>query len=905
MDTSHRAARCLHPIAWLLAGCLSAAAHAAPTLGVTDATHLTSSVPVPMDFPVISDGGIGYNVVVDYHSIDGTAVYGTDYVDSGIAVILGNAANPEIPVTLLPNTSTSAPSTFQIQLDGAFAIGPTPAFARQDIQTNSDPTVVVSADINGDGTPDLVIANYGANTVSVMLGTGVPGSTPTYGARQDFSVGPNPLFIAVADLNGDGRPDLVSVGSNGLSILINTTAPGSSTVSFGTQALLTTVQDASSATLADLNNDGKPDLIIPDVSNSRVVVLLNTTAPGAATASFGTAALFTTGVGPLRVVVADFNGDGKPDLAVVDDTTDDVSVLLNTAAAGATTPSFATLQTFSVGRFPQSIAVADFNRDGKPDLIVNNSLDATVSILLNTTATGAAVPSFASQQVVGVGNSPTTVIAADLNNDGIADVVAVNQADDDVSVLVNITAAGASHVTFGPTLTVTTVAEPDFVSAADLNGDGKTELLVAPLNGSQLSVLVNTTPPTTAPASIAGEQDFGTAGFPWGVAVADFNGDGKLDVATVNNSGLGTSNGTVSVLLNTTVPGSAGASFATHAEFTVGIFGFCVVAADINGDGKPDLIVSNNGSNTVSVLLNNAAAGATVPSFAAHQDFTVGSGPEILAVADINGDGRPDIVVANSGAHTISVLLNTTAVGSTTMSFATQQTFATAGPPYGVAIADLNGDGKPDIAVTNQTLSSVSVLLNKTAPGSATASFATHQEFTVGTAPLGIAAIDINGDGKPDLLVTNTVAAAGVYLASVLVNTTAPGATSASFATQQTFEIGEGSRAITAVDLDGDGRPDLLVPSDSENSVSVLFNNTVPGSSTVNFSSRQTFGTDLYPTAVVTADLTGDGKPEIVVPNESYNTISVLPNAQFQVLIGPTTATGTIVHDYLFANGFE
>src|SRR6202044_904672 len=101
-------------------------------------------------------------------------------------------------------------------------------------------------------------------------------------------------------------------------------------------------------------------------------------------------------------------------------------------------------------------------------------------------------------------------------------------------------------------------------------------------------------------------------------------------------------------------------------------------------------------------------------------------------------------------------------------------------------------------------------------------------------------------DGKPDLLVTNTVAAAGVYLASVLVNTTAPGATSASFATQQTFEIGEGSRAITAVDLDGDGRPDLVIPSDSENAVSVLFNNTAPGSSTVSFSSRQTFSTDLY-----------------------------------------------------------
>src|SRR6478672_3256121 len=146
------------------------------------------------------------------------------------------------------------------------------------------------------------------------------------------------------------------------------------------------------------------------------------------------------------------------------------------------------------------------------------------------------------------------------------------------------------------------------------------------------------------------------------------------------------------------VASAATSNFGTKQDFVTGATPRAVSEVDLNGDGKLDLVTANVNDNTVSVLLNNAAPGAVTPSFAPKQDFATGAGPISIAVGDLNGDGKPDLATANFNANTVSVLINITGPGAATPSFAAKQDFATAGEPIFGTVADLNGDGKLDVA---------------------------------------------------------------------------------------------------------------------------------------------------------------------------------------------------------------
>jgi hypothetical protein len=372
--------------------------------------------------------------------------------------------------------------------------------------------------------------------------------------------------------------------------------------------------------------------------------------------SFAAIIDLTTGTHPRFVTVGDVNGDGKPDIIAVNEGANTVSVWLNTSKAGATAPIFAARQDFSVGSLPQAVAVGDINGDGKPDLVIANALDNTVSVLLNTTATGAATASFAAKQ----------------------------------------------DFTTGPW--------PEVISLGDINGDGKLDIVVQNNGTNSVSVLLNTTPPGATTPTFAAKQDFTTAGVnSHSLSLGDLNGDGKPDLAVAIENG----SGTISVLLNTTAPGATTPSFAARQDFTT-IPGANVSLGDINGDGKLDLVVTHHALNKVSVLLNTTAPGAATVSFSATQDFATGNGPWIATLGDLNNDGKPDFVIPNEDDNSVSVLVNKTAREALTPSFASKQDFAVGDVCVSVALADLNGDGRVDIITANYRAGTVSVLVNTT-----------------------------------------------------------------------------------------------------------------------------------------------------------------------------------------------
>jgi trimeric autotransporter adhesin len=872
------------------------------TLQVADVIHDASNIPVAMQFPVSRNGDLGFDVLLNYHTVDGTAIAGTDYtaVAGSLAMSAGSAGST-IPVTLSAHAAGPPSVNFQLQVDGAVGVGPAPTFAaQQTFATGAVPRSVVAADFNGDGRLDLLVANQNDNNVSVFLNTTVPGAaTPTFAPRQSFAAG---LFVVAAtagDINSDGRPDIVVVNQTGgnVTVLINTTPPGATIATFSTQPVIAVDSNIVDARLVDLNGDGKVDLIVTSPSNDRISILRNTTPPGAAAPTFAAAQTFSTGDYPLALGVADLNGDGKPDLVTANYLGSTISVLLNTTDVTGTSLSFTAQMPFATGLHPESVSIADVNGDGMPDLVVPNQGDNTVSVFRNTMAAGAASPSFAAAQAFGVGVLSAFAQCVDLNGDGKPDIAVVNNGDANVSVLRNTTVPGATQLSFSLQQTFG-LASPAALVAADFNGDGRIDLAAANRNSNNVSVLLNTTPASAAILGFTTQQGVPTPGGAFAGIGVDINGDGKPDLVSVDAQ----LNSSVDVELNTTAPGAMTPAFTAAQTFSLGgtIFPKAVVAADLNGDGRQDLIVAKFSTNSVAVLLNTTAPGASSASFAAAQDFATGTGPYSVCAADINGDGRPDLVVANPTNNNVSVLLNTAPTGAALASFSAQQIFAVGSSPQSVACADFDGDGHIDVVTANVGANTVSILRNTTQRGATMASFATQQTFATGFGPQFVATADLNGDGVPDLVVANVSA----NTVSVLLNTTPRGATTYSFTPQLTFPTGTGPKGIRLSDFDGDGRTDILVANSNVSSISLLLNTTAIGAITPSFAAQRVLTTSAAPLDVIIADVNGDGRADPIAVNGD-GSLGVFINRQYAVPITGSPATGTIVHDVIFANGFD
>lgn len=373
-------------------------------------------------------------------------------------------------------------------------------------------------------------------------------------------------------------------------------------------------------------------------------------------------------------------------------------------------PAFQPASSFGVDTGPTSIAVADFNGDGKQDLLVGHVLFNAVSVLLNTTPVGGTTASFSAKQDQLISGRPDAVAAGDLNGDGKPDLAVATAYGGDVAVLLNATATGSSTVSFPDGARFPIASGPAKLELVDMNADGKLDL-VSIGNSNNIAVRVNTTPLGSLTFSFAATQVFvGPTSGPKSLTVSDFNGDGKPDVASSSQYGQ-----MVSVLLNSTVAGSGTVTFQPKLDLPEGNLAHHADSGDLNGDGKPDLVVSSFNDYDVSVFTNTTPTAATTPSFATRIRLSTSKRPEGVLLSDVTDDGKLDIIVANfkENGNTILVFRNTTATVGGTPTFAPFVSFVVGSLPNWVSDGDFNGDGHVDLAVSNNTGNSVSVLLSR------------------------------------------------------------------------------------------------------------------------------------------------------------------------------------------------
>ena len=756
---------------------------------------------------------------------------------------------------------------------------------------------VAVADVNGDGKPDLLVANQCASTsncanggsVGVLLGNGDGTFQPavSYNSGGEYA-----YSIAVADMNGDGHPDLLvanqCAGSNcqngGIGVLLgNGDGTFQPAVTYNSGGV-----EASSVAVADVNGDGKLDLLVANIcvtpdncSYGSAGVLL-----GNGDGTFQAAVTYNSGgVDTYSIAVADVNSDGMPDLLVANQCASSsscanggsVGVLLGNGD-GTFQPQ---VSYNSGGYWAHSIAMADVNGDGHPDLLVANQCASSsscanggsVGVLLgNGDGTFQPPVSYSSS-----GEYAYSIAVADVNGDGHPDLLVANQCagsncqNGGVGVLL-----GNGDGTFQPAVSYNSGGEYAYsIAVADVNGDGHPDLVVASecvsygncANGAVSVLLGNGDGIFQAAVNYNSIYDASS------IAVADVNGDGHPDLLVTDQCfDSSCMNGGVSVL-----SGNGDGTFQPAVSYNSGgENALSIAVADVNGDRHPDLLVSNfcgssscsNGA--VSVLLGNGD-GTFQPAVSYNSG---GYGGYSIAVADVNGDGHPDLLVANECAASncqnggVGVLLgNGDGTFQSAVSYNSGGYFA-----ISLAVADVNGDGKPDLLVAHSCLSSsacsngtVSVLL-----GNGDGTFQAAVSYNSGGyLARALAVADMNGDGIPDLVVGNYCASSsgcnganGGSVGVLLGN--GDGTFQAAQTTPTPSTISEGQIAVA--DFNGDGKLDAAIGSGG---VLLLGN----GDGT--FQTPLALGAWGLGTAA--GDFNGDGRPDLAVGG-----VTILINAPKQ-----------------------
>jgi len=612
---------------------------------------------------------------------------------------------------------------------------PNGGFVETPLTTFLEPVVAgVTGDFNGDGKLDLAIAR--PSQITVLLGNG----DGTFGEPRTFAINGFPVSMISRDFNRDGRLDLaVTVATNNIS----TASPGMVAVLLGNGDGTFKNEIDSSAGVGvrdlvagDFNGDQKLDLAVVNApsSNSNTISLLLGNGDG----TFAAARNLSVAGEPTSIQAADFNRDGRLDLAVATAALDPggngdglISVLLGNGD-GTFQPRLDAHAAAGI----DSIVVADLDHDGNPDIVADSPLAFNGSALV---LLGKGDGTFRAHQEYLYGGILGRLYAGDFNGDGNQDIGVANGKNTFLVLLGD----GKGRLAGGSSATTGGLLPTDIISG-DINNDGLPELIAVnstsgscPAPDSSVSVFF-----PNGDGTFRFQALYLTGNSPAGAAVGDFTGRGHLDLAVVNSC-----DSTVSILLN-----NGDGSFGPRTDYATGNLPAAIVVGDFNHDGVTDLAVANVGDNSVSILLGKGDG-----TFRQKVDHATGPAPVTILAADLTGDGNLDLITAdsataltNSDTGKISILLG---LGDGGFKSHTEVSIGQVLTPSHVVAADFNRDGKVDLAVVanRNAVGGVIVLA-----GNGDGTFVPQAPFySTGRLSAHAALADFNADGIPDLAVTS------------------------------------------------------------------------------------------------------------------------------------------------------
>ncbi|MGQ0553487.1 MAG: FG-GAP repeat domain-containing protein [Planctomycetota bacterium] len=624
---------------------------------------------------------------------------------------------------------------------------------------------LVLADLDGDGELDLVTAAGTAGILELRLGNGAGG----FGAVATLTAMPGDVLsgVCAGDLDGDGDVDLACTNavSSQLSLFLNT---GSGV--FSAPSHYATGSQPVSLRAADVNGDSLLDLVTLNDAGESLSVF-----GGAGDGTLVSHDLYVFGLPPSEgLLLADLNGDGSPDYALASGPTDRVLVQFNDGAGG-----IASSVQLVTGDGPRGLAAADFDLDGLVDLAVANASDDTLNVFLGTGG-----GSFASPVTYLAAGQPQGLVAFDADADGLPDLAVVCEVGYGVSVVRNL--GGGSFV--APIAVPVAAAHAQGVTAGDLDSDGRQDFVVSHELAGQLSVRLG-----DGTGAFPGGSTVACSGFPAQPVLADVSGDGTLDLV-VARIGPPAGSGNVALLVGTGLGTFSPPSFFGPSSSSVDLD-----CADLNLDGRADVVNVMVGDVSFVLLSTGLGFVPGLPIF-----HPAGSSPTCLALGDLNGDSRADLVVGfQTELYGVRTFLGDGAGG-----------FGSASPtPFlpssrALALGDVDADGHLDVVVAAET--EVNVLL-----GDGTGFLVPTLSLPMGPAVSELTLADLNADGHLDIATANGEASH----VSVRLNNGAGG-----FWPELHFVTYQHPRALAAADFDLDGLADLVTTSQGTGRAGLLLN---------------------------------------------------------------------------------